>query len=233
MTSTKGETIAKYRVTDGYYNYASYGESKRKFHIDSEKLFDIICEKHPSYVLIDILPKFFKLYLDINFSSTIYEKHQIDVSEDDRNRIFDIIIDVIKGNDITAECKEYIYADNNINNGLHIYFPEIVVDRNTAISLVKVIQMELVSNGYDKDLVNDIVSSKSYYVGMRMINQKVGKQFYSVNRRESTYMVPKKLIDQYRITCLKTEANDINVGVSLRIVKERNNIKDEETVDFF
>lgn len=181
------------------YTHTSYNGRKGLFKIDNlddlDRFNDFILTNRLAkrYTFVEMKTPYYKLIIDLDFKDDDRFKA---VSRFDVNKLTDSIMSAfIETLGYFVEDSElydkYIYSDKSEGNGVHIYFPELIVNNNFARAVRShVIECLLRDKKYkeiDQETWKNIIDGSLYYgTGMKLMFQTVKKAYYKVNPEKST-----------------------------------------------
>lgn len=198
----KIDLMEKYRIKDktgksaSHYSY-SQGKYQGTFKIlDLNTLHTLIVdnEQGKKYALLEnvVADKFIHLAFDLDFKDkpkyVSFKKYLI---VDIIDGLIKIIINSI--HTLFDGCVvSYIYADKNIGNGVHLYFPNIILSKVCCLALRSLIIETVISSRkfkkIDDNLWNDVFDARIYKTnGLRLLYCVKDEGYYKVNLEKSTY----------------------------------------------
>lgn len=201
----------------GLFNYAnkdiithnSYGKTKHNasFNFENENiLFDFIInskyENKNKYYWVTTPSQYFQLYFDLDFKA----QNVINVlSEISRDHIVELIIEVLSLMLYPLNSNiQYIYADKtNSKLGVHLYFPNIIVDKQIAIKITNDLIDKLCKLRFSNDVWKYIIDVKAIANGLSLLFQESNESYYKINCDKSTHYTPPLQIDQLKLTSLR------------------------------
>jgi P4 family phage/plasmid primase-like protien len=244
--------------------YISYAKkSPGNFNISTDDInYNIVHNRDTEkFCFIDTRTPYFKFFFDIDFKGI---KRKPDIVLLITQEICETICKIITDNVSHEINVDYIFCDkqqfdHNIPNkrkdlsGVHLYFPNIIINSNNAILIVDKLIDYLIHNNSHNLSETDIKSilDKSPYSlnrGLKMIYQIKDNTYYIINTEKSTYDVS----DQYpndnktkmvylELTSLKTTKTNINFKhtykqyvteeVRIRLRKNISNASDGKDID--
>lgn len=213
--------LSKYKVANGDHNFVSYGKLTGKFNVPCEELYKLIKKGKHKYAIIDKRTEFFKLYLDVDLKDKDIAKYNVNITDD---ILIDIIshINNILESIIMNQNVRYVYADKENSKGIHLYYPDVIVDKKTAGHIVEIISENLKDLiELDNHFIDKMIDKSAYNTGLRIIYEVSNGDYYKINIDKSTYEnISDDRIEQYRLTCIKSDNNSINFVPSGKL-KER------------
>ena len=207
-------SFESYRIKNsGTATHLSYGLIKGCYQLPPESSHNIILEiiSDKNYALIEKRTDFFKLFWDLDLKQDIIkELGDTDLSQFIAFLINQIIYAIKYYIDLDSDELEYIYCDKDSGNGVHLYFPKIIV--NSAHALVirnKLLELcpsetypDITQELYHKIIDESVFKSN----GIRLIHQTYNGAYYRINRERSTYRrIPKDLLEQLELTSIRTK----------------------------
>jgi len=225
-----------------YYSYSKIG----KFNIPSEDVYDFIVNNPISnqFALVDVITPYFKMFWDINLKKI---ERDITTKVAIRKQLCDIISKTMLES-ITSENNKlaYIYSDkvkidptssNGNIDGVHLYYPNLVVDIISAKILSNLVIQNIGKyNIFELTSVEigSIIDINLYTTGkgLKMLYQILDNTSYETNNKESTFDLKeyKTSIEKLRITSIKTNADKINFQfiIDINAIKNTYNTTSEE-----
>lgn len=205
-------------------NYYSMGYSGGNFRLDAPQIPNfysfVASPASINYCMVEKKTDFFKLLWDFDIPDKKGEWDEFISITDFNifwNDIIETLIKVMKEYINEPDNKfRYIYSDRKDKKyKLHIYFPDIVIDRSYAIILANELIRELKEcKKYDEKLIDKLVDKSIFKEnGIRLLFQrKKGETgYYKINIEKSTYKnIPESREDQLRLTSIRTGSQGIN-----------------------
>ena len=214
--------LEPYWVLKGYkgdFTHLCYGQYSGKLNIEPNTLYKIMEENDyvHNYALLEAVKSdHFKLFYDIDIKPKDFK----DIEGMDDNKINKIIKSTVKRiikvlkKYIDSDIVKYVYADKNKGYGVHLYFPDIIVDRDYAKSLVGEMTLELEKKlDLPKNIIKKIIDCSVYgkNKGLRFLGQKKDNAFYKINFDKSTYEgIPIGTFEQLLLTRITVEDKSMN-----------------------
>lgn len=217
--------LQQFMVNDNF-NYESYGNCKINgcYYIPDPNIINdfILNNEYANFFkFIDIRTPFYKFYMDIDLKILKqFKQIKYDII---CNFIITNIIKVLQTNiKYTNENYfQYIYATKNTyNSGIHLYFPNIIINNENSIAIVtKIINYLDNTNkfaGFNNKIWSNLIDRAIYSTrrpnGMKMLFQyDDDNTCYEINCEKSTYPnVTTDKLQQLQLTCLKTNHNQLN-----------------------
>jgi cob(I)alamin adenosyltransferase len=223
-------SLEKFRAKENEsYNYVSYGNEIGKFNIPIQFLPKIILEKNicKNYALVEKKTEYYKLMFDFDYKP-ITNKLDNKSKQKDNTELFRIYNN--KENEITNFVIEkinlvlnsifdepnikYIYCDKNIGEGVHLYYPHIIVNKIIHGEIMdRLYNLLLEDNTYKNDInlwkaiVDGCISKANglrlpYFENKDKLNQ---INYYKPNFEKSTYELVKSKQDHILLCCINTD----------------------------
>lgn len=229
----------KYVKNDETPDVVSYGIKKGSFLTNSNTLLKYAMDDNYNkmYCFVPIKTQFYNLMWDFDFKIA---KHKIlnEYLEYYEQIIHYIIMYINETINETFEnpCIEYIYADKNIGLGIHLYYPNIIVDKNTHSYLFsKILNKIKTNNKYPFEIIKlvfDACVSKTN--GLRLFYYEYDKSFYKPNKELSTFIFDDNPQNHFKYCLINTDEKNIYPKLKINIdnieseifkinVKEKNN----------
>ena len=211
--------LNKYRVGDGeLYNMLSYGEKWKtgKFYIPYDVMSNLLIEKniYTSYALVEVKSEYYKLMFDIDLKENKEYSAFIKGKEDEITNLIISNINYIIEQTIVEPNLAYVFCDKNIGEGIHLYYPEIIVDKYLHQYIQNKVFDKCVSSETIKldDWVWNKVCDKSVAKanGLRLPYFEVDGGYYKLNEEKSTYKLPENKIDKIKLCMINTEIKKYN-----------------------
>jgi len=221
----------------------SYGSKTGNFNITTTMLPNLSTEKNvlETYALVEKKTEFYRLMFDFDFK----ENRDLKIEEIYYNlyinkdiEIVDYVISLI--NTILVETFidpniEYIYCDKNIGKGIHLYYPNIIVDKRIHTYIInKVYELcenETVFNlplKIWKKIVDSCVSSAN---GLRLLYYHFKGNYYKPNIDKSTFKLKPSRVEATRLTLIRTNESKYKPDLKMKIqVNDIPKIKKEKSV---
>lgn len=210
----KSDNISQY-INNTNYNFVSYGIRTGKFKLDIPKLLSISNFKYyiENYTFTEKKTKFYKLMFDIDFKNDT-SKNILDISSD--------ILSFICINIVTILNKlfdnpntNFIYCDKNIGQGVHLYFPDIIVDSKIHViirNLLLIICKQEDKYKFVSDTLWDNIIDASVTVGLsiRLCYYHKDCSYYQPNWLLSTYCQIDSKISVLQTCLINTNATAYN-----------------------
>lgn len=200
--------LLQYRDQDEV-THTSFGDGKLRgsfYFKEPHVLYDFILnsEHKQKYLFVEKRTDITQAYFDLDFKCEILQKDK-DKDKDKFNELKSHIIDNI--------CKvldnfNYVYCDKTIGDGLHLYFPKVMVTKKRLINITKQITDLLteinIFNFADK-IYETIIDKSACNNGLVLLFQEKNGSYYKINREKSTYYpIPDDLIQQLTLCSLRT-----------------------------
>jgi len=230
------KTINDFLVTNNSeYNYVSYGTKKGKFFINNFRDIEtklIYTDIFEDYALCEKKSAYYKLVWDFDFKTG---KEYSNLYKGKENEIAKVVVDTIIVT-IKQFFKEpnvdYIYCvkkekveDENgdikfiSGNGVHLYFPNIVVCGEVNMKIRKmVIDLLLRKKEFNFDIklwnaiIDDCIAKEN---GLRLPYFYANNNFYHLSKKMSTHKVPKETIDRIILCSLNTTETKCNYEIKI------------------
>lgn len=237
--------IENYRIAKGSGkkgNYVSYGETKGTFKIPPEKIpiyirDKIFCQK---VALVEIKTEYYRLMFDLDYKprnekNEKYYKLYEGREEELTTYIIDKIMIVL--DDVFIEPnKKYIYCDKNIGEGIHLYYPNIIVNKIIHTEIAeRIFSKILEENKYEIEKYvweNIIDTSVSKGNGMRLPYCEYNGKYYKPNYEKSSLDIPKNISEQIKYFQINTEEtkHSPELKITINIEKVMNKINKKEKI---
>jgi hypothetical protein len=220
----------KYTMKDETPDVVSYGVKKGSFLTNSNTLLKYALDDkyNKLYCFVPIKTQFYILMWDFDFK---IDKYKI---LNEYIKYYDLIMQYITFyiNETINEtfenpCIEYIYADKNIGLGVHLYYPKIIVDKNTHSYLfAKVLNKIKINNEYPFEIIKLVFDSCiSKANGLRLFYYEYDNNYYKPNKELSTFVFDDEPKNHFKYCLINT--NEKNIYPKLKI-----NINDVESEIF-
>lgn len=229
--------LGKYRTTEyNLVNFTGYGDKKwhGMFNFPDLKIvyeFTLTSQYAKKYAFVEQKTNYFKFFLDIDIKESNLTKdfimsekftHLLKYVVDSADKIFK------KHTTLTDDLTKYIYCDKNIddsvcnpdinesannkekyNKGIHIYYPNIIVNKTCALNIANLLINHLKANDdlclNEKQYRNIIDLSVYKGNGLRILFQEIDGYYYKINKELSTYeILTDDKLEQLKLTSLRT-----------------------------
>jgi len=146
---------------------------------------------------------------------------------------FDIIFNFITFNIIETLNEtfnnpniQYIYADKNIGYGIHLYFPNIIVNKNVHSYLFNTIKNKIIkNNSYPIEIINHIFDPcVSKANGLRMFYYNYNNNFYKPNKNLSTFVFEDEPELHFKYSIINTDNKELVPKLKINLEDIENNI---------
>lgn len=129
--------------------------------------------------------------------------------------------------DCSESLLSYIYCQKSDGSGgLHLYFPNIIIDREIAKSIIEVAYNDVISNSlfnsYRKEFLKKVIDTGVYKDnGLRMLYSYSNGTYYQINMNLSTFKdISEDKYTHLKLTTLKTKETKINFKLLIDIDKK-------------
>jgi hypothetical protein len=220
----------------------SYGIKKGNFNIPTIVLHNLSIEKNilENYALVEMKTEFYKLIFDFDFKESNQRdnndsKHIEDIYYDiyinKDIEIVDYIISLI--NNILIETFinpkiDYIYCDKNNGKGIHLYYPNIIVNKKIHTYIINKVYEECNKDvkfnlppKIWKKIVDSCVSSAN---GLRLLYYHINGNYYKPNIEKSTFKLTKSRTLATKLTLIRTNEVECKPNLKIEINIENTNI---------
>ena len=121
---------------------------------------------------------------------------------------------------------EYIYADKNYGFGIHLYYPKIIVDKNTHSYLFnKIIEKIKINNYYPFQIIEHVLDAcVSKANGLRLFYYEYNNNFYKPNKQLSTFNFEIEPDKHFKYSLINTDYKNIFPKLKINIELIDNNI---------
>ncbi len=208
----------------------SYGIKKGSFLTNNETMMNYALDSkyNELYCFVPIKTEYYTLIWDFDFKidKCIELNNYINCFDEITNFIISNINDVLNET-FTNPNIEYVYADKNKGYGVHLYFPNIIVNKNLHSYLFhKILQKINIKNMYPDFIIKHIFDScVSNANGLRFFYYIYKECYYKPNKDLSTYKFDDDPKKHFKLCLINT--NETNVSPKLKI-----NNDDIETLIF-
>lgn len=187
----------------------SYGKIRGNFNLSSDILITSTADPYicSNYAIVEKKTEFYKLMFDFDF------KGSITTSTNGKEKeivlhITGIIIVILQTYIINPNTK-YLYCDKNIGEGVHLYFPDIFVNKHFHNFIAEKVMTRLIDNNpfnFDKDTLTKIFDPcVAKANGLRL-------PYYSITDKdtgESKYYKPNITLSTYQINNNRKMATEL------------------------
>ena len=206
------------------------------FNISIAKLKKICeCNKYfEKYALVEKKTEYYKLMFDIDFK----EKNVGFVEYESKiNDITQFILDVISKSLKHVFCNpdtSYVYCDKNKGTGIHLYYPNIIVNIAIHEKIMNLVFSELYNDTKFKltskiwnSIFDECISKAN---GLRLLYFIINGAYYKINKSMSTYKnIPKSKSEQVKLCTIRTDNNNhypkkILIDIEVSKTKKRDDI---------
>lgn len=171
-----------------------------------------------NFCFIELKTEYFKLFFDLDLNNELEKK--ISKTADLWKFIISKIDNVLKYY-IKQDVYNYLYSDRkDTTNKLHLYYPDIILNKYQAQAIRNRLIYEIEKDNkflqFTMGDYNDIVDESVFKSnGIRLLfnNKPHQDGFYTINRKLSTYQLPKNkcVISYLQSTSIRTDHKNINV----------------------
>ncbi len=186
----------------------SYGKNKGTYKYDLNKI--LLNEKN--YCFVEIKSEYYKLMWDIDFKENELSQEQLNKE----NEITEIIIKKIDKeitNMFITPYKNYVVCKKNKGRGTHLYYPDIIINKETHLELYNKVIKDLKIEKKEKIL--DISVAKG--ISMRIIYNEYEGTYYYPLKELSTYEIPEEKEEQIKLLLVNTTLKQSNVQKKINI----------------
>lgn len=189
------------KINSNDHIFYSYGNNVNKgiFYFKKGTILDKICDSKQfeyfliNYCFVEKKPEHYKLIFDVDFKETDenYNKYSDKLKE-----ITELITDKIELA-LKIVFKEpntkFIYCDKNKGQGVHLYYPDIVVNKIVHIEIYNILLKFLLKDktfDFDENIwskIVDVCTSKAN--GLRLPYFAIDGKYYKQNKKRSTYNI--------------------------------------------
>ena len=214
-----------FKIDKDQANFRSMGTKAGNFMIDDKTITNfyqfVASDESAQFCFLEVKSEYFKLFWDFDVKEQFIDLFKDINFEEFWDYIIETILKVLKKyiKEDTKEIFNYIYSDrNDLKNRIHVYFPNIKIDCDSALTLALIFKNELKNdkkykiNNYD-EIINEMVDLSIFtYNGLKLLFQKKKDQtgFYKINLKKSTYPIPNDPIKQLAISSIRTNETKIN-----------------------
>lgn len=200
-------------------NYRSYGSKVGNFKLSATRVSKSTVEEFENYALVEVKTPYYKLMFDIDIKKN--KEYYEEINED---IVMSIMIQEIEH--VLTEYMDanmnYIYCDKNIDKGVHLYYPEIIVDNNLHNAILRDMKYRCVLNSdipehIWEDMIDKSVTNAN---GLRLPYFQKNGNYYRVNHAKSTYLVKKRIRDEITACMIRTSMDNYNFELKKEIAKE-------------
>jgi P4 family phage/plasmid primase-like protien len=223
----------KYKTTVENATHFAYAKKVGLFNIPQATLIDFIVNNPDSsqMCLVDIISPYFMFFWDIDMKKLTRDENVVLlITTEVCKSIMSVITENVKDN----YNIDYIYCDKAKENplskvgtfqdlcGIHLYFPNIIIDvKNAKLLTIRVKEHLLENNTFNLTTkeVNEMIDDSPYNAkkGLKMLYQSINNTYYKINVQKSTYKVLNKFKDEktrkmyhLKLTSIKTTDTKIN-----------------------
>ena len=195
-------------------SHMSFGDGKLKggfFFRDSMILYNFVLnsEHRDKYLFVENKTDTFQAYFDLDYKLNKHGLEQWlrdDQIESLTSHIVATICDVITN-------RSYVYADKTIGNGIHLYFPQVILNKKKLARITDEVTTKLIETNILQlpraDNVNSrvykcIVDSNAVHNGLVLLFQDKGGAHYKINMEKSTFDgIPIDPVEQLKLCSLR------------------------------
>lgn len=220
------EYLKKFKTDSINANVFSYGTITGNYLIPMNTLANISLEKNilESYALVEKKTEYYKLIFDIDYKNREQDKDDAKHYIHQTDKITDFIIKniiLVLNETLDNVDTRYLYADKENDFGVHLYFPNVIVDKklhqyiqNKVFSLcVKNDPFKLNEKIWDKILDKCVAKAN----GLRLLYYQKDGNYYKPNKNKSTIEIPKNAKELMLLSFIRTEASKYNCQLKIRL----------------
>jgi hypothetical protein len=240
-------SIDDLKCKSGKQTMMSYGIIKGNYNIQHHHLSTICGEKYflQNYAFVESKTDYYVLVFDFDFKDkndkgfVSKTNKPLDIKKDVNEQSVKIVSNIVQYitivlNEVFSEPNSnYIYCDKNIGHGVHLYYPNIIVN--------KTIHNEIMFRLY-KYLNNDSTYDFSDYVWTKIVDGCVSNanalrlpyfyyndNFYRYNCAMSTYKMPCIISSVVSKCCVRTDKTECEPSLKITIEPKQKKIKTQNT----
>ena len=211
----------------------SYGKTTGNYVIDKKFLTKVATDETmlKKFCLVPKKTEYYNMIWDFDFKFDKCPELAKHSKEEDINNIMEHILDIIiiklkETFIITDNDLKYVYAIKNIGSGVHIYFPNIIVNKQIHHYIyTKTLEMLQEENYLTPTLLKHIFDScVSKANGLRMFHFYNGDNFYYPCPLKSTYVFDKDPSKNILLSYTNTKERDVRPKLSIDIEEIKNKI---------
>ena len=198
----------------------SYGNKQGKFITNEYTLTKYALDnvKNSEYCFVPIKKEYYVLNWDFDFK---INKYDILLSlESDIHNIFNSIISEIIStinNTFINPNIEYIYATKNIDYGVHIYFPNIIVNKNIHSYIYNITRQNIINKNILPfeiiDIIFDPCITKTN--GLRLFYYRYNNNYYFPNKELSTYKFDVEPEKHFKYCLINTNTTELSYKLKI------------------
>ena len=190
-----------------------------------------------SFCFVEKKTKYFKLYWDFDFKYE--EKPEIYLGFNDQHEIIThyilkFIIDVLNETlNLSKSDLHYIWAEKNNSIGFHIYFPNIIVDKQLHLWIYdKTFEKITNHKKYPEKLIDKIFDKCIKSNGLRLFYYRYKNDFYFPSQIKSTFKFDTEPDKHFHFCILNTNYDTYNFNLKIHsdLIWNNNFIEDKKIV---
>ena len=202
--------------------HVSYGYKKGSFVIDDNTL-KIMCESDyyfKNFCFVEVKTDYYVLMFDFDFHSSHTNSEQyVNNADDIVYYVIEQINKTIKKIFVKPDIS-FVYCDKNIDRGVHLYYPNIIVNakihqyiyNDVLVQLIKNDKFKLSGENW-KNIFDACITKKN---GLRFPYFYKDNTYYRINENKSTYDIPLTKYKKIKLCSIRSEKQ--NAFPKLKIV---------------
>lgn len=221
--------------------FFSYGDIKGNFYFSAaDDIFYAMCKNNyyfNKYALVELKTEYYVIMFDFDFKNKHegYENYK-DCSVEIVDFIIDNINDVLKESFVKPNI-DFIYCDKSEGHGVHLYYPNVIVNKFVHCEIYKRILSRLKKdknfNLTNDQWVNIFDACISKANGLRLPYFNYNGSFYKQNRKKSTYDISeydgKPDPNVLKLCCIRTDKNNVCPKTLIETYEMTNDTKIKKT----
>ena len=221
IEKNKLEQLYNDHNTSNDHIFFSYGNIKGNFYFkNNDNILENILDNDyyfKEYALVEKKTEYYKLMFDFDFKN---KNGECDKYIDNSIKIVDFIINHINTTLEQSFIKpniKYIYCDKNEGSGIHLYYPEIIVNKFIHSEIYKSTFAKIIKNDiFDlselewSQIFDDCITNAN---GLRLPYFYIKGTFYKQNKSKSTYKISEydgaPDLNILQLCCIRTNKTEI------------------------
>ena len=218
----KSSGMNAYRCDSETATCWSYGLKRGNFNMTPAELSKMVEDQTflKMYAIVEKKTPFYKLMFDIDLKPDKGYSSAIEGQEEEIGDHVVSKIDAIVNATIGDVDLSYVYCDKSSGHGIHLYYPEVIVDEKLHGYLLDQANAECrKDNPFDLgdhwDKIIDELMAKG--MALRLPYFYKDGSYYKVNASRSTYTVPEDMTEQIELCMVRSDATQYNCMVKVDI----------------